>query len=53
LYGLRSGQIKCSGRGAAARLKFSKDIPERARQPFRNVWTPPSPPSGGGRRARG
>lgn len=54
LYGIRSGHVECVGQGRHARLKFSAGIPERARQPFRNVWTPPvGPAPGGGRRARG
>lgn len=53
LYGIRSGYVECVGRGRHARLRFSRDIPERARQPFRNVWTPPDSPRPGGNRARG
>lgn len=51
LYGIRRGRIDCVGSGSWARLRF-RDIPERARQPLRNVWTPPAAVGrGGGRRA--
>jgi len=53
LYGIERGRVECQTRGAKARLKFSKEIPERARQPIRNVWTPPTSPDRGGSRARG
>ncbi len=54
LYGIRSGHVECLGQGRSARLRFSDNIPERARQPFRNVWTPPTAPGPtGGRRMRG
>ncbi len=53
LYEVRRGRIECVGSGVRARLRFSRDIPERARQPFRNVWTPPQPRGPGGSRARG
>jgi hypothetical protein len=53
LHGVRSGRIEGVGQGRHARLRFSSGIPERARQPFRNVWTPPPAPRPGGRRARG
>jgi len=53
LYGIRSGRIRCIRAMGTQQLRFSRDIPERARQPLRNVWTPP--PTGGppGRRAWG
>ncbi len=47
------GRVACLGHGRQARLKFSKGFPERARQAIRNAWTPPTPPSGGNRQARG
>ncbi len=53
LYDIRSGRVECVGSGRRARLRFSRDTPERARQPFRNVWTPPDPPRPGGGRAHG
>ncbi|MDN5849648.1 MAG: DUF3634 family protein [Nitrococcus sp.] len=54
LHGIKRGQIECLGRGRSARLRFSKDFPERGRQAIRNVWTPPTtPPPSGGRRVRG
>ena len=54
LYGIRQGYVECLGQGRHARLRFSAGIPERARQPFRNIWTPPTTPGpSGGRRARG
>ncbi|RFA25360.1 hypothetical protein CAI21_19160 [Alkalilimnicola ehrlichii] len=46
LHGLSRGEIRAVRTGAGQELRFSKDIPERLRQPFRNVWTPP--PGGGG-----
>ncbi|MBA1148743.1 DUF3634 family protein [Ectothiorhodospiraceae bacterium WFHF3C12] len=53
LYGIDDGRVECQTRGSKARLKFSKEIPERAHQPIRNVWTPPTSPTRGGSRARG
>lgn len=54
LHDISSGLIDCLGRGRSARLRFSKDFPERGRQAIRNVWTPPTtPPPRGGGRARG
>lgn len=51
LYGIRRGRIRAvRGRGTV-RLTFSKEIPERARQPLRNVWTPPPTGGPGGGRA--
>lgn len=53
LYGIEHGRIECIGRGTRARLRFSASIPQRAHQPLRNAWTPPSTPGKGGSRARG
>lgn len=53
LHNIRSGQIECKGQGKHARLRFSRDFPERGRQAIRNAWTPPTGPgSGGNRRSR-
>jgi hypothetical protein len=49
---LEKGRICAVRRAGQERLRFSDDIPERARQGFRNVWTPPPSPGGGGIRAR-
>ncbi len=46
LYRIERGEIRGVRGAGTVQLRFSNDIPERARQPFRNVWTPP--PSGGG-----
>jgi len=40
------GQIRAVHADGTVVLRFSKQVPERAHQAFRNVWTPP--PSGGG-----
>ncbi len=55
MYGIRSGRIEGVRTGRTVELRFSRDIPERAHQPLRNVWTPPPPGGGGGggRRATG
>ncbi len=54
LYRLRQGRITGVRTGDGIELRFSDDIPSRAHQPFRNVWTPPpSDGPGGGRRAAG
>lgn len=53
LYNIRSGSVRGVGLRSARRLKFSRDVPERARQPIRNVWTPPPTGGSGNRRARG
>lgn len=52
-HGINKGRIECLGSGRQARLRFSKDIPERARQAIRNAWTPPPIPGSGTQRARG
>lgn len=52
-HGIQRGRIECRGVGRDARLKFSRGIPDRARQAIRNAWTPPTTPSGGDRRASG
>lgn len=45
-FDIRRGSVCCVGRGAGARLRFSAGVPERARQPLRNIWSPPGPPAG-------
>ncbi len=55
-HDIRSGRIMGVRDGSSIRLAFSRDIPARSHQAFRNVWTPPPPrggPSGGGMRAQG
>lgn len=48
------GRITGVRTGAGIQLRFSNEIPDRARQAFRNVWTPPpGGGSGGGARAAG
>jgi hypothetical protein len=49
---LDKGRIRGVRRAGQESLRFSDDIPEPARQGFRNVWTPPPSPGGGGTRAR-
>lgn len=54
LHGIERGEIDCKGVGKHARLKFSKDFPEKGRQAIRNSWTPPTAPGpGGGARRNG
>lgn len=54
LYRLRQGRITGIRTGDGIELRFSDDIPDRVRQPFRNVWNPPpSDGPGGGHRAAG
>lgn len=53
LHKIDHGQIECKGLGKHARLKFSKDFPQRGRQAIRNVWTPPTTTRTGGGRASG
>lgn len=54
LHDIHRGYIECKGQGRHARLRFSRDFPERGRQAIRNAWTPPTAPGpGGGRRASG
>ena len=54
LHRVATGTVECLGQGRHARLRFSKNFPERARQPILNVWTPPTGPgTRSGRRARG
>jgi hypothetical protein len=47
LYRIEHGHIRGVRTGASVELRFSREIPERAQQPFRNVWSP-RPPGGGG-----
>lgn len=53
LHRLDRGRIMGIRTGEGVQLRFSAEIPERARQAFRNVWTPPPGGSGGGQRATG
>ncbi|MDZ7811517.1 MAG: DUF3634 family protein [Arhodomonas sp.] len=41
LHGITEGQVRCVRTAAGHRLRFSRNLPERARQPLRNVWQPP------------
>ncbi|MDN3516202.1 DUF3634 family protein [Aquisalimonas lutea] len=55
-HGITSGRITGVRSGSGVGLRFSRDIPARSHQAFRNVWTPPPSgggPSGGGMRAQG
>lgn len=51
LYRLRAGRVFGVRTARGIELQFSKDIPERARQPLRNVWVPPNSGGPGGNRA--
>lgn len=54
LHQIDRGDIECRGTGANARLRFSRDFPNRGRQAIRNVWQEPTRPAPTpGRRARG
>jgi len=53
LHNVTRGQIEGLGQGRHARLKFSRNLPERVRQAIRNVWTPPPTPDRSGGKARG
>lgn len=55
-HGITSGRITGVRSGGGVQLRFSRHIPPRSHQAFRNVWTPPPSgggPSGGGMRAQG
>lgn len=52
LYRIERGRIRGVRAPGGIQLRFSSDIPERTRQPFRNVWTPPPRGGGGGGAAR-
>ncbi|WP_019627206.1 DUF3634 family protein [Thioalkalivibrio sp. ALJT] len=45
-FGLTRGRITAVRTGTGVQLRFSREIPEKTHQAFRNVWTPP--PGGGG-----
>lgn len=45
-YGLTRGRIDAVRTDAGVQLRFSRDLPAKTHQAFRNVWTPP--PGGGG-----
>ncbi|NNC24084.1 DUF3634 family protein [Salinisphaera sp. USBA-960] len=54
LHKIERGEIDCRGTGANARLRFSRDFPDRGRQAIRNVWQEPTAPAPTpGRRANG
>ncbi|WP_373025903.1 DUF3634 family protein [Thioalkalivibrio sp.] len=53
LYRLSSGRIFGIRSGNGIELRFSKEIPDRAHQPLRNMWVPPSSGGPGGNRAAG
>ena len=53
LYRLSSGRIFGIRSGNGIELHFSKEIPDRAHQPLRNMWVPPSSGGPGGNRAAG
>ncbi len=53
LHRVQRGQITGIRTGTGIELKFSSDIPQRAHQPFRNVWIPPTSGGPGGNRAAG
>ncbi len=48
MYGVNRGKVYALRTRSGVQLRFSRGIPERARQPLRNVWTPSPPPRGGG-----
>ncbi len=52
LYGLTRGTVYGIRTSSGLQLRFSRDIPARARQPLRNIWTPPPPGGGDGDRRR-
>lgn len=45
-YGLRRGRIDAVRTNRSVQLRFSRHLPDKTHQAFRNVWTPP--PGGGG-----
>lgn len=49
IHGVTRGTISGIRTGSGIRLQFSTDIPQRAHQPFRNLWEPPTSGPGGGR----
>lgn len=55
LQGLQQGRVYGVRERDGAGLRFSRDIPEPARQAFRNCWMhpPTPPPSGSGMRRAG
>ncbi|RLK48789.1 uncharacterized protein DUF3634 [Alkalispirillum mobile] len=48
MYQVRQGRVLGLRGGAGMELAFSRDMPDRARQPLRNCWTPPPPGGPGG-----
>ena len=53
MYRVQVGRILGVRTGNGVELRFSKEIPERAHQPFRNIWVPPNSGGPGGHRAAG
>ncbi|WP_043740726.1 DUF3634 family protein [Thioalkalivibrio nitratireducens] len=53
LYRVRRGRIVGVRTAGGIELRFSRDLPERAHQPLRNVWVPPGSGGPGGGRAAG
>ncbi|WP_435103309.1 DUF3634 family protein [Arhodomonas sp. AD133] len=53
LHKVNRGRVRCVRTGRGQALRFSRDLPERARQPIRNIWEPPPGGGPGGARARG
>ncbi len=45
-YGLKQGRIQAVRTDRGVELRFSRHLPPKTHQAFRNVWTPP--PGGGG-----
>ena len=45
-FGLKRGRIAAVRTDTGVQLRFSRDLPAKTHQAFRNVWTPP--PGGGG-----
>ncbi len=45
-FRLKRGRITAVRTDAGVQLRFSRDLPKKTHQAFRNVWTPP--PGGGG-----
>ncbi|WP_018950537.1 DUF3634 family protein [Thioalkalivibrio sp. ALMg11] len=45
-YGLKRGRIAAVRTDGGIQLRFSRHLPAKTHQAFRNVWTPP--PGGGG-----
>jgi len=53
LYRLNAGRVFGIRAAHGIEIRFSKDVPDRARQPLRNMWEPPGSGGPGGHRAAG